>query len=261
MMPIYISDSYLRNCNRTPLSGTILCNMAIIAIPSCSARNATRYTNILETLGAETRLLTPKDDGHRTIADMMVGVSGLMLPGGPDVDPALYGQEPDTQAGLEVNRALDDLDLGLLHHALEQDMPILAICRGMQLLNIACGGQLVQDLPGHRVEDRPDSSADPTEVLYHQIYLSPGSKAAAVIGMAGFFKVNSLHHQGLFEAQRSPRLMSTAYSVEDGLIEGLESPNHSWVIGLQCHPERQKEVPGIFANLFVAFQERADSYE
>ena len=235
--------------------------MAIIAIPSYSARNATRYTNILKTLGAETRLLTPKDDSRRTVADMMNGVGGLMPPGGPDVEPILYDEQPDTQAGLEVDRALDDLDLGLLHYALERDMPILALCRGMQLLNVACGGRLVQDLPGHRIEHGTGSSPDSTEVLYHQIYLSPGSKAAAVIGMAGFFKVNSLHHQGLFEAQRSPRLMSTAYSVEDGLIEGLESPNHSWVIGLQCHPERQKEVPGIFANLFVAFQERADSYE
>ena len=94
----------------------------------------------------------------------------------------------------------------------------------------------------------------------HQIYLSPGSKSAAIIGMAGFFRVNSRHHQGLREAQRSPKLMTSAYGVEDGLVEGLESPNHRWVIGLQCHPERQDEVPRIFANLFEAFGERAANY-
>lgn len=188
-------------------------------------------------------------------------VSGLMLPGGPDVDPALYYQEPDPTAGLVMNRRLDDLDLRLLHHALEHDMPVLAICRGMQVLNVACGGRLIQDLPGHRNQPGGNSGADSGEAMSHQIYLSPGSKAAAVIGMAGFFKVNSLHHQGLYEAQRAPRLMTTAYAVEDGLIEGLESPDHSWVIGLQCHPERQIEVPGIFANLFAAFQERAESYQ
>ena len=78
--------------------------------------------------------------------------------------------------------------------------------------------------------------------------------------MAGLFKVNSLHHQGLKEAQRAPRLMTTAYEVEDGLIEGLESPEHSWVIGLQCHPERQEEVPNLFNNLFLGLKERADIF-
>ncbi len=239
----------------------MLCHMVLIAISSSGHRNATRYIGVMEPLGVQVRLLTPEDDGHRTTGDLMGGVSGLMLPGGPDVDPALYHQDPDPQAGLEINRPLDDLELRLLHHALEHDMPVLAICRGMQVLNVACGGGLIQDLPGHRNQSRTDSGPNSGEVMSHQIYLSPGSKAAAVIGMAGFFKVNSLHHQGLYEAQRSPRLMTTAYAVEDGLIEGLESPEHSWVIGLQCHPERQKEVPGIFANLFAAFQERAESYQ
>jgi putative glutamine amidotransferase len=78
--------------------------------------------------------------------------------------------------------------------------------------------------------------------------------------MAGFFKVNSLHHQGLKEAQRAQRLMTTAYEVEDGLIEGLESPEHSWVIGLQCHPERQDEVPKMFNNLFLGLHERAEAF-
>ena len=90
---------------------------------------------------------------------------------------------------------------------------------------------------------------------------TPGAKAAAVIGSAGFFRVNSLHHQGLNEAQRSPRLMTTAYSVEDGLVEALESPEHSWVIGFQCHPERQDEVPRSFANLFAAFLDRAEMHQ
>ena len=90
--------------------------------------------------------------------------------------------------------------------------------------------------------------------------MAPGAKAAAIIGSAGFFKVNSRHHQGLRDAQRAPRLMTTAYSVEDGLVEGLESPEHSWVIGLQCHPERQDEVPNLFANLFAGLAERADSF-
>ena len=228
--------------------------MTTVAITSTDQRCARRYLQVMESLGAEVRLLTPQNTGpaHRLLA----GVGGLLLPGGPDVDPALYGATPDPQAGLELCRPLDDLELGLLDYALGHDMPVLAICRGMQLLNVAGGGQLIQDLPGHKGV-QVDGHWEPER---HLIYLAPGAKTAAIVGSAGFFRVNSWHHQGLREAQRSPQLMTSAYSVEDGLIEGLESPAHSWVIGVQCHPERQDEVPRSFANLFAAFYERAEMY-
>jgi len=228
--------------------------MMTIAITSADLRNAQEYAGVMESLGAATRVLTPSTDG--STEDLMLGVGGLLLSGGPDVDPALYGAIPDSGAGLEVCRPLDELELRVVDYSLKRDMPVLAICRGMQLLNVAFGGQLIQDLSGHQEEHQ---GADPTP-SQHLMYLAPGAKAAAVIGSAGFFRVNSLHHQGLREAQRSPRLMSTAYSVDDGLIEGLESPQHSWVIGLQCHPERQDEVPRSFSNLFAGFLDRAESY-
>ena len=228
--------------------------MTAIAITSADLRNPRRYLQVMKSLGAEVRLLTPQHSG--AAEELMRGVGGLLLPGGPDVDPILYGAEPDPDAGLKVCRPLDDLDLRLLDYALARDMPVLVICRGMQLLNVAFGGKLIQDLPGHRPRPQ-DEQRIPVQ---HVIYLAPGAKAAAIIGSAGFFRVNSWHHQGLREAQRSPRLMSTAYSVDDGLIEGLESPEHSWVIGLQCHPERQDEVPRAFANLFAAFLDRAEMY-
>ena len=230
--------------------------MVTVVITSSGHRNARRYKEVMEQLGTEIRLLLPKNAGSRPTDVLMEGVGGLLLPGGPDVDPVLYGEPPDPSAGLEVSRPLDDLDLRLLNYALERDMPVLAICRGMQVLNVALGGKLIQDLPGHRAVKQEGRWVSET----HLIYLSPGSKAAAIIGMAGFFRVNSRHHQGLREAQRSLRLMTTAYGVDDGLVEGLESPEHSWVIGLQCHPERQDEVPRLFANLFAAFGERAVAY-
>lgn len=230
--------------------------MVTVAITSADTRNAHRYMQVMEPLGAEIRLLLPDDAGCRPTEVLMEGVGGLLLPGGPDVDPLLYGASPDPTAGINVCRPLDDLDLRLLDYALEQDMPVLAICRGMQVMNVAFGGQLIQDLPGHRAEEEDGKWVS----KIHLTYLSPGSKAAAVIGAAGFFRLNSRHHQGLREAQRSPRLMATAYDVEDGLVEGLESPEHSWVIGLQCHPERQDEVPRLFANLFTAFSERAEAF-
>ena len=230
--------------------------MVIVAITSCDLKNAEPYAQVMQSVGSETRVLTPDTHGALPLADIMEDVGGLMLAGGPDVDPARYGEEPDPDAGLRLDQTLDQLELEVLEYALERDMPVLAICRGMQLLNVAFGGKLIQDLPDHRGElpGRGQGSE------YHQIYLAPGAKASAIIGTAGFFKVNSRHHQGLREAQRAPRLMTTAYGVEDGLIEGLESPEHSWVIGLQCHPERLDEVPKNFLNFFSGLQERAERF-
>ena len=234
--------------------------MTSVITTSADPRNARRYVQVMENLGVEVRLVTPEEHGLKATEKLMDGIGGVLLPGGPDVDPALYGESPDPTVGLEVNRRLDDLDLRLLECAMDRDMPVLAICRGMQLLNVALGGRLIQDLPNHRAEYSAEPSNRGWNSKKHSIYLSPGSKAAAIIGVAGFFQVNSRHHQGLREAQRSRRLMTTAYSVNDGLIEGLESPEHSWVVGLQCHPERQEEVPRHFANLFAAFQDRAEIY-
>ena len=240
----------MQTCKGGGKSGIIWLYMTLIAITSPDLENARLYLEVMEGLGAAVRVITP---GDGPAGKLMRGVGGLLLSGGPDIDPAVYGANPDPNNLLDLCRPLDDLELKLLDFALAADMPVLAICRGMQLLNVAFGGQLIQDLTGHRGpgEDEP---------VRHPIYLAPGAKAAAIIGSAGFFRVNSLHHQGLTEAQRAPGLMSTAYSLEDGLIEGLESPSHSWVIGLQCHPERQDEVPRSFANLFSAFLERAEAF-
>ena len=227
--------------------------MAIVAITSSSERNARRYVAAMESAGSETRVLLPDSCGKAETGELMRGIGGLLLSGGPDVHPERYGQATDPDAGLQLRPELDELEFRVLEYALSEDMPVLAICRGMQVLNVAFGGRLIQHLDGHRNDD-----AD--EYASHLIYVAPGAKSAAIIGSAGFFKVNSYHHQGLTEAQRAPRLMSTAYSVEDGLVEGLESPEHSWVIGLQCHPERQDEVPRLFVNLFAGLHDRAERF-
>ncbi len=234
----------------------MLCRMGLIALSSTSPRNALEYVQVKESLGVDVRLMMPETEGGIPTDELMHGVGGLMLPGGPDVEPSRYGAAPDPDAGLYLDPLLDELELRLLDYALERDMPVLAICRGMQLLNVAFGGQLIQDLPGHRTQQRDGRWVSQS----HLIYLSPGSKVAPIIGSAGFFRVNSRHHQGLREAQRATALMSTGYSVDDGLIEALESPDHSWVIGVQCHPELQDEVPSSFANLFIGFQERAEQF-
>ncbi len=180
----------------------------------------------------------------------------LMLTGGPSLDPALYGETADTSAGLEFDRPRDDMELALLRQALDRDLPVLAICRGMQILNVAFGGKLLQNVPNHKGDEDKGGEG---ESAYHMTYLSPGSKLAAILGSGGFMRLNSIHRQGLREAQKAPALLAIAYSVDDGLIEGLESPAHDWVIALQCHPERKREVPGSFKRIFQAFVERAES--
>ena len=152
--------------------------MASVITTSVDPRNAHRYVQSMESLGVEVRLVTPEEDGFKATEVLMDGIGGILLPGGPDVDPVLYGKSPDPTAGLKVNRRLDDLDLRLLECALARDMPVLAISRGMQLLNVAMGGRLIQDLPDHRAE-YSDGRWIPKK---HSIYLSPGSKAAAIIG-------------------------------------------------------------------------------
>ncbi len=141
----------------------------------------------------------------------------------------------------------------VLHAALEADMPVLATGGGMHALNRHFGG----GAPSAIVAHYPDEISDP---LRHQIYLSPGSKVAAIIGSAGMFRVNSRHHEGIREPQRAERLMTIAYQLDDGVIEGLESKEHSWVIGVQFLPERADEVPASFNNLFLGLVERAQDF-
>lgn len=157
------------------------------------------------------------------------GVGGLLVPDG-------CGDEHNAEAQ------------NLLAAALDRDLPVLATGSGMHTLNAVFGGSPAGEVGNHYLTER------------HQIYLSPGSKMAAIIGSAGMFRVNSRHRYGLREPQRAGRLMSIAYQLDDGVIEGLESKEHGWVIGVQFLPERGDEVPASFKNLFLGLVERAGDY-
>lgn len=153
-------------------------------------------------------------------------------------------------------------EVRLLRAALAEDMPILAIGGGLHALNIALGGKpavsLSEPLSGHL---SPPAQAhapdDEGGSAYHHIYIAPGSRLAAVVGSGGFVRVNSRHSLGLREARKAPQLLASAYSLEDGVIEALESPRHRWVIGTQFRPERALELPPHFQRLFQSLTERA----
>ena len=151
------------------------------------------------------------------------------------------------------NAGGSDAAVALLRAALDDDMPVYAVGDGLHILNTAFGGKPAKAVQEHDEIAEGDSAA----AAYHRIYIAPGSRLAAVVGSGGFVRVNSRHHVGIREAQKSPLLLASAYSLEDGIIEALESSRHRWVIGVQFRPERRMEVPPHFDRLFQSLMERA----
>ena len=175
--------------------------------------------------------------------DALLGAGGLLVP-----DIGFDRQGPEAGA------------LELLGAALAMDMPTLLTGTGMHLLNTRFGGAMPSPMAdGCDAEDGPQPEGD----RRRQIYLSPGAKMAAIVGSAGMFRLNAAawtRRMALREPQRAERLMSIAYQLDDGVIEGLESKEHSWVIGVQFLPERSEDVPASFNNLFLGLVERAEEY-
>ena len=149
----------------------------------------------------------------------------------------------------------DVKDVRILDKALSKDLPILATGMGMNVLNELFGGQSASAVDGHIEFDDECKAIS----IKHSIYVSPGSKSAAILGLGGFFNVNSQHFLGLTESDRAKALLASAYAVEDGVVEGLESTQHDWVIGFQSNIELLMEGPRSFKNIFLGLKERSES--
>ncbi len=225
----------------------------LIAITAGSAGNGLpTYRDAIERAGALPWPLTP--DYGVTPEEALERAGALVLSDGPAVNPARYGQSPNPEIGpVTFDDARDEMEIALVRAGLDADLPIYGIGRGMHILNVALGGELLQSVAGHSAAPS-ESGCQP---VHHHIYISPGSKLAAVVGSGGFVRVNSLHCRGIREAQKSPYLLASAYSLEDGLIEALESVNHRWVIAVQFSPQRRMEIPPHFDRLFQSLAERA----
>ncbi len=222
----------------------------VIGLTSSTYECAQRYADLIERSGGHPRVVLADD---RTPPDETISrLGGMLICGGGHIHPRRYGQEPETDVE-SLNEGRDGMELSLLAEALAADVPTLCIGRGMQVLNVALGGALIQEVPGHSARLEGDERVS----AYHRIYISPGSKLAAIVGSGGFVRVNSRHHQGLREAQKSSLLLASAYSLDDGVIEALESPDHRWVVGVQFHPERRGEMPPHFDRLFQSLVDRA----
>jgi putative glutamine amidotransferase len=178
-------------------------------------------------------------------------VDGLLLSGGADVNPACFGQKPHPQLG-EVDVDRDATELPLIQQAVAQDVPIFAICRGIQSLNVALGGTLYQDLPSERpsaIHHQQRELSIPRDQFSHSVRIEAGSQLHEIVG-ADEMRCNSFHHQALRDV--APGLVVTAYA-PDGVIEAAEHPNKHYLIAVQFHPEETAPHDDRSYRLFAAF--------
>jgi putative glutamine amidotransferase len=202
------------------------------------------YVRAVERAGGRALLVPPDEDG---IEETLDALDGLILSGGNDVDPASYGAEPHAATG-GVRPERDRAELALLEGALARDMPVLAVCRGSQLLNVARGGDLVQHLP--EVVGDEKHRETPGVFSEHGVRVDPESRVGALVGDRA--PVQSHHHQGFGRVGGGLREAAWA---DDGTLEAVEDPSKRFALGVLWHPEEGED-----AALFEALVEEAVAY-
>jgi putative glutamine amidotransferase len=194
----------------------------------------TSYVKAVQAAGGLAVLLPPDDGAAENPDELLDRIDGLLLAGGTDVDPASYGARPHPEVVNTVPER-DRFELALAHRALERELPLLAICRGMQMLNVACGGTLLQHVPD--VVGHEEHRHTPGQFADHDVEIVAGSLAARAAG-AGRLAVKSHHHQGIEELGEG--LEVTAWSAHDRLPEAVEDPGRPFVLGVLWHPEEDE---------------------
>src|SRR4051812_35107249 len=226
----------------------------IIGVSRCSRLDD--YIASLQAAGATARILEVTESPRSVVSE----VDGVLLTGGGDVDPAFYKQERHP-AVYDAEAGRDEFEIDLARRALDADVPLFAICRGMQVLNVAAGGTLVQDIPTQIQTTVRHAVDTPKDALAHVVHVAPSSKLAHVLGAGRGtterLAVNSRHHQSA--AAVGPAL-SVSATAPDGVIEAIEQPDAVFCIGVQWHPENFWRT-GEFKPLFEAFAAAAQGRE
>jgi putative glutamine amidotransferase len=195
-------------------------------------------------------VLLPAVKGDESRAAYAEHLHGLLIPGSPaDVDPACYGEEPHPRLG-PVNPQRTDFEIQLVRFALARELPVLGICGGSQVLNVALGGSLYQDIPS-QVAKAYKHAGSPEQA--HTVALVPCTRLAAILGTQQM-RVNSLHHQAVKVPGQG---MVVSASARDGVIEAVEISDRPFVIGVQWHPERLLVEDESAQRLFSAFVQAA----
>jgi putative glutamine amidotransferase len=193
------------------------------------------YARAVQGAGGIAAMLPPDGQAADSPDELLDRLDALILGGGADIDPGSYGAEPEPQTG-HTNPDRDRFEIGLARRALERDLPVLGVCRGMQILNVAAGGTLEQHLPvrlGHK-QHRPV----PGSWSEHEVRLEPGSLAARAAG-AERLSVKTHHHQGIGELGRG--FETTGWTIDDDTVEAIEQPDRGFALGVLWHPEEDSE--------------------
>jgi putative glutamine amidotransferase len=234
-----------------------VCRIGVTRWEDVPGEAVDRYWSRIVEAGAEVVDLSEEAAGR--VAEITPTLDALMLTGGIDVDPAKYGAERHPKVK-ETAAARDEMELGFLLAAMSRDIPVLAICRGHQLLNVGFGGTLLQHIDSG--EHRADFRTEGYPSRWHQVSLTPDSRLAQAFGRTRF-EINSRHHQAVQHNDLAAGLRPVAFADEHGneLVEGMESTQHGWVVGVQWHPERPEAHKPDFhplqKKLFTAFVEQA----
>jgi gamma-glutamyl-gamma-aminobutyrate hydrolase PuuD len=202
------------------------------------------YVRAIERAGGRALLVPPSEDA---IEETLDALDGVLFSGGADLDPELYGQEPHPETN-GVQGVRDRAELALLQAALARDMPVLAVCRGSQVLNVALGGDLVQHLP--EVVGDEKHKHTPGEYADHDVDVDPDTRLGSLIGDRA--PVKSHHHQGFGRLGEGLRESARA---EDGTLEALEDPSRRFALGVLWHPEAGEDM-----RLFEALVEESQAY-
>lgn len=214
------------------------------------------YLDAVEKAGGEAVYL-PQIETEEDAIEALSGVDALVMTGGEDIDPSYYGEEPYEYLE-EVNDVRDVSDSILLEEALDEDLPILATCRGMQFLNVVCGGTLYQDFPSQYETDVEVIHRDPQgeDWVTHTVTVDDGNIVATAFGGAGTYDMYSWHHQAVNKLGDNLTVVATT---SDGIVEAIVKDDSTYVMGLQFHPEAMiaagyDEYLGFYTELIAAAQ-------
>ncbi|HEV3140960.1 MAG TPA: gamma-glutamyl-gamma-aminobutyrate hydrolase family protein [Vicinamibacterales bacterium] len=229
--------------------------MALIGIAAC--RKLEDYKQAVLHVGGEVRIL----DASMKVGAALDGVDGLLLTGGDDVEPTRYGEARHAST-VDAESGRDDFEIGLVKEARARRLPIFAICRGVQVLNVACGGTLVQDIPSQVHGALDHSLAVPSHESYalaHEVWVEKESLLSRLLSDrlngTDSCDVNSRHHQAVKAVAEGFKVTATA---PDGVIEAIEDPSTAFCLGVQWHPENFWRT-GEFRPLFEGFLEAASA--
>jgi putative glutamine amidotransferase len=227
----------------------------VIGVTSCGKLED--YVRSVEQAGGQPRVL----EVGQSPRDILGTLDGLLLTGGGDVDPAFYGEDRHA-AVYDAEPGRDEFEIDLARRAVDADLPVLAICRGAQVLNVASGGSLVQHIPSAVQTELPHSIKEPHDAIAHGVTVVPGSRLERALGaavVAETCRVNSRHHQAMKTLGRDLVVSATA---PDGVVEAIEVPSKQFCIGVQWHPEnfwRTGEFSPLFDAFLAAARERTSS--